>query len=159
MPGPLTDLLRTEYIPATDTMYLTGQTKDRPISGGEWGTAGTVVLRLDDWSKSPRLRYRIDLPYRAEKTFMVSFAVAGDLAMAVDCKTAEVFVYDNRDGRPLGTMRPGPEVHRESGWVDFRDALRARRLRDGRYLVLVEEDWKAKCLVYRLDDPLLGPGR
>ena len=28
---------------ATDTMWLTGQTKDRPISNGEWGTAGTVA--------------------------------------------------------------------------------------------------------------------
>ena len=31
-PPPFNDLLRTEYDPATDTMWLTGQTKDRPIS-------------------------------------------------------------------------------------------------------------------------------
>lgn len=159
MPEPLTDLLRTEYIPASDTMYLTGQTKDRPISGGEWGLAGTVVLRFDDWSKTPKLRYQIDLPYESGKRFMSSFALSGDLALAVDCKTAEVFVYDNRDGRHLGSLQPGPEVHRETGWVDFRDALRATRLRDGNYLVTVEEDWKGKSLVYRLEDPLRGAVR
>jgi hypothetical protein len=51
-------------------------------------------------------------------------------------------------------MKPGPEVHGESGWVDFRDAIRAVRRKDGRYLVFVEEDFKGKSLVYRLDDPL-----
>jgi hypothetical protein len=54
-------------------------------------------------------------------------------------------------------MRPGPEVHRESGWVDFRDALRALRRKDGSYLVFVEEDYKGKSLVYRLADPLRKP--
>ena len=155
MPAPFNDLLRTEYIAATDTMYLTGQTKDRPITNGEWGTAGTVVVRFDDWSKGPKgPRYRIDLPYEPDKKFMVSFCVAGDLAFAVECRTAEVFVYDNRDGHLAGTMKPGPEVAGESGWVDFRDGIRAIRRRDGSYLVFVEEDWKGKTLVYNLADPL-----
>jgi sugar lactone lactonase YvrE len=154
MPAPFTDLLRTEYVPGTDTMYLSGQTKDRPISHGEWGTAGTVIVRYDDWSKAPKRRYRIDLPYVGEKQFIVSVAYAGDLAFAVDCKSAEIFVYDLRDGSALGSMRPGPEVHGESGWVDFRDGIRAVRRQDGNYLVFVEEDYKGKSLVYRLDDPL-----
>ncbi|MHB1556366.1 MAG: hypothetical protein ACYC61_02680 [Isosphaeraceae bacterium] len=154
MPSPFNDLLRTESIPETDTMYLSGQTKDRPISNGEWGTAGTVIVRYDDWSKSPKLRYRIDLPYVGEKRFIVSIAYAGDLAFAVDCKSAEVLVYDLRDGSAVGSMKPGPEVHGESGWVDFRDGIRAIRRRDGSYLVFVEEDYKGKSLVYRLEDPL-----
>jgi hypothetical protein len=158
MPAPFTDLLRTEYIADTDSMYLSGQTKDRPISQGEWGTAGTVIVRFDDWTKSPRLRYRIDLPYVADKQFIVSVAYAGELAFAVDCKSAEVFVYNLHDGSPVGSMKPGPEVHGESGWVDFRDAIRALRRKDGGYLVFVEEDYKGKSLVYRLEDPL-GSGK
>ena len=154
MPAPFSDLLRTEYDPATDVMYLTGQTKDHPISGGEWGTAGTVVVRYDQWTKERKQRYRVNLPYEADKVFMVSFHVAGDLMFAVDCKKASVFVHDNRDGRFLGTMKPGPEVSGESGWVDFRDALRATRLKNGNYLVFVEEDSKAKTIIYQLEDPL-----
>ena len=154
MPAPFTDLLRTEYVPETDTMYLSGQTKDRPITHGEWGTAGTVIVRYDGWSKTPTLRYRVDLPYLADKQFIVSIAYAGELAFAVDCKSAQVFVYSLRDGSSLGSMKPGPEVHGESGWVDFRDAIRAMRRKDGSYLVFVEEDFKGKSLVYRLDDPL-----
>lgn len=154
MPVPFTDLLRTEYVPETDTMYLSGQTKDRPISHGEWGTAGTVIVRYDDWSGTPRIRYRIDLPYIGDKQFIVSVAYAGELAFAVDCKSVEVFVYNLADGSSLGTMKPGKEVHSESGWVDFRDGIRAMQRKDGSYLVFVEEDYKGKCLVYHLDDPL-----
>ena len=155
MPAPFTDLLRTEYDPSTDTMWLTGQTKDRPITNGEWGTAGTVVARYDGWSKgvsSPR--FVVNFPYTPDKTFMVSFCVAGDLFFAIDCKTAKVSVYDQEHGRLLGTMSPGPEVQREGGWIDFRDAIRASRLSDGSYLLFAEEDWKAKTIVYHLDDPL-----
>jgi hypothetical protein len=154
MPAPITDLLRTEYVPDTDTMYLSGQTKDRPISRGEWGTAGTVIVRYDSWSKTPRLRYRIDLPYVGDRQFIVAVAYAGELAFAVDGKSAEVFVYGLRDGSAVGSMKPGTEVHGESGWVDFRDGIRALRRKDGAYLVFVEEDYKGKSLVYRLEDPL-----
>ena len=155
MPAPFTDLLRTEYEPVSDVMWLTGQTKDRPITGGEWGTAGTVVACYDNWSKGPKAtRYEVDLPYEPGERFMASFCMAGELFFTVDCKSARVFVYDKKSGRHLGTLAPGPEVHRESGWLDFRDALRATRLEDGSYLIFAEEDFKAKILVYHLQDPL-----
>jgi hypothetical protein len=156
MPAPITDLLRTEYIPETDTMYLTGQTKEHEISGGEWGTVGTEVVRYDDWNKSPRLHYRTVLPYEKGTIWGESFAVAGGLLLVAIGKTAEVYVHDNRDGRLLGTLKPGPEVHGESGWLDIRDALRAFRRANGDYLIFAEEDWKGKVLVYRLKDPLKG---
>jgi hypothetical protein len=156
MPAPFSELLRTEYEPGTDVMWLTGQTKDRPISGGEWGTAGTVVARYDGWSKSPKApAYVVELPYEPHERFMVSFCVAGELFFTIDCKTAKVFPYEKKSGRLLGAMSPGPEVHRESGWIDFRDAIRATRLSDGSYLIFAEEDFKAKILVYHLQDPRL----
>ena len=160
MPAPFTDLLRTEYDPASDVMWLTGQTQDRPITGGEWGTAGTALARFDNWSRSPKAaRYKVDLPYEPGELFMVSFCVAGELFFTVDCKSAKVFVFEQKSGRHLGTLSPGPEVHRESGWIDFRDALRARRLDDGSYLIFAEEDLKAKVLVYHLKDPLAKGSR
>jgi SMP-30/Gluconolactonase/LRE-like region len=155
MPAPFNDLLRTEYDPATDTMWLTGQTRDRPISNGEWGTAGTVAARYDGWSKGPSApRFVVDFPYKPDATFMVSFCTAGDLFFAIDCKSAKVSVYDQEHGRLLGTLSPGPEVHGQSGWVDFRDGIRASRLGDGSYVLFAEEDWKAKGIAYHLQDPL-----
>jgi hypothetical protein len=54
-------------------------------------------------------------------------------------------------------MTPGPEVARESGWVDFPDAIRAFQRKNGEYLVFVEEDAKAKIIVYRLRLPQASP--
>jgi hypothetical protein len=43
-------------------------------------------------------------------------------------------------------MRPGKD---RSGWVDIPYAINVHRRGDGEYVVLVEEDWKAKGTVYR----------
>jgi len=45
-------------------------------------------------------------------------------------------------------MAPGPEVGNTSGWVDMTHGLRAFRRTDGSYVVVVEEDARAKNLVY-----------
>jgi len=61
-----------------------------------------------------------------------------------------------KDFRDLGWWCSA--LHRSNngqiGWVDFRDGIRAMRRKNGGYLVFVEEDYKGKSLVYRLEDPL-----
>ena len=152
VPGEITDFLRLEYLAGQDVMLLGGQTAERKLTGGEWGTVGTELFCYEAWSKSAerKLRWRIPLAYEPGKKWAVSLAAAGDFAFTVDCKSAEVSVFSLKDGSTVGTLRPGPEVHGESGWVDFRDALRAYRKKDGTYLVTVEEDAKGKCLVYHV---------
>jgi hypothetical protein len=53
------------------------------------------------------------------------------------------------DGRYVGSLSPGPEVGGSAGWQDMPYAIQAMRRRDGEYLVLVEEDWRGKNLLYR----------
>ncbi len=162
LPTPMNHLLRIEYLPKTDTMYLTGHTTDRPKTGNEWGQVGSEVLRFDDWSKGNRTpRYHVPLPYQPEtaarfpgasvtNATIKSFCTADDRLFAVESRTAKVHVYDANTGAKLGEMSPGPEVANESGWVDFPDAIRATRRKNGEYLVFVEEDAKGKVIVYRL---------
>jgi len=161
MPAPMTHLLRIEYYPATDTMYLTGHTADRPKTGGEWGQVGSEAWRIDSWGRGNRTpRWRAALPYSPEtrvktpgaavsNATIKSFCVAGDYAFAVESRSAKVHVYNAGTGEKVGEMTPGPEVAKESGWVDFPDAIRAFRRSSGEYLVFVEEDAKAKIIVYR----------
>lgn len=150
LPPGMNHLLRIEYWPETDTMFLTGYTDERPKKGGEWGIVGTEVWRIDGWMKGNRKpKWRAVLPYEADKLFTKSFCTAGDAVFAVECHSAKVHVFDRNTGRKLGEITPGPEVSRESGWVDFPDAIRAYRRRNGEYLIFVEEDWKAKTIVYR----------
>jgi hypothetical protein len=162
LPAPMNHLLRIEYLPKSDVMYLTGHTTDRPKTGGEWGQVGSEVLRIDNWSRGSRTpRYRVALPYQPEtaarfpgasvtNTTIKSFCTAGDRLFAVESRTAKVHVYDADTGAKLGELTPGPEVAKESGWVDFPDAIRATRRPNGEYIVFVEEDAKAKVIIYRL---------
>ena len=53
------------------------------------------------------------------------------------------------DGMPAGKIWPGREVGGQSGWVDITHALSALKLADDEYRMLVEEDFRGKCMLYR----------
>ena len=155
MPAPFNKLLRIKYYPDTDVMYLGGYTVDRPHTGEEWGIVGTEIVRYDNWKKHKTLRWRINLPYDPKANPMLiikAMDVEGDRVFAVDSRKAEVYVYDTETGAFVTKLTPGTEVAGETGWVDIPYALRAYRRANGEYVVFVEEDAKAKVIVYRLGE-------
>jgi hypothetical protein len=159
MPAPFNKLLRVKYFPDTDVMYLGGYTVDRPHTGEEWGIVGTEIVRYDNWTKDKKLRWRITLPYDLKANPMLiikAMDVAGDRVFAVDSINAEVYVYDTGTGVFVTKLTPGTEVAGESGWIDIPYALRAYRRANGEYVVFVEEDEKAKVIVYRLVEKRKG---
>jgi hypothetical protein len=152
MPAPFKSLARIKYFPETDTIYLGGYTVDRPHTGEEWGIVGTEIVRYDNWTKNKTLRWRINLPYDPKANPMLiikAMDVAGDRVFAVDSRKAEVYVYDTETGAFVTKLTPGTEVAGETGWVDIPYALRAYRRANGEYVVFVEEDAKAKVIMYR----------
>lgn len=152
MPAPFTTLSRLKYFPKTDVMYLGGYTSDRPQKGKEWGIVGTEIVRYDNWSKARKVRWRIPLPYEPEdaRTIVKAMDIAGDRVFAATVKTAEVYVYDARNGSSITKLAPGTEIAKETGWVDTPYGLRAFKRANGEYLVFVEEVWKGKVVMYRL---------
>jgi hypothetical protein len=79
-------------------------------------------------------------------------AVAGDYVFTGGWK-ARGRVWINRlvDGKEVGVLDPGPTVGgvENTGWIDVLTGINAHRRKDGEYLVFVEEDYKAKSLIYR----------
>jgi hypothetical protein len=159
MPAPFKSLARIKYFLETDTMYLTGYTNERPHTGKEWGTVGTEIVRYDNWSRIRNIRWRLALPYQpsdhpdpAAKNFLVIKAldIAGDRIFATSVLQPEMYVYDTATGTSIAQLKPGIEVAGESGWVDIPYGLRAFQRTKGEYLVFVEEDAKAKVIMYRL---------
>jgi hypothetical protein len=153
-PALFNTLERIKYFPETDVMYLAGYTVERPNLDGDWGLVGTEIVRYDNWSTSKNVRWRLALPYdpAAEPKAM---DVAGERVFAVTSKTGEaraieVYVYNAATGALVSKLSPGPEVSRESGWVDIPYGLRAYRRSNGEYLVFVEENSKGKVIMYRL---------
>ena len=55
------------------------------------------------------------------------------------------------DGAEVGVFDPGETVggNKNTGWMDIFTGITAQRRKDGEYLVFVEEDYKAKVLLYR----------
>ena len=153
-PGIITDLRRIEYIPETDTMYLSGFTKEHPAKGDDWGVVGSEILRFDNWSKGNRTpRWRTVVPYDVtgkREVYTEAMSVAGDYIFAVTGKTAEVYVYKTTTGTQVRKLKPGAEVGLQSGWIDIPYGIRAFRRSNGEYLVFVEEDEKAKIIMYQL---------
>lgn len=158
------DILRIRYFPAdtdgipADTMFLSGYTSAWPDNtGGWWGLVGRVVYRFDNWSGARTIHagYPIVLPSDTSispETPIVSMDIAGDYLFAGQSRNPQtITIYNLQTGAQLGVLTPGLEVGGpgSTGWLDFRDALRARKRATGEYLLFVEEDWKAKVLLYR----------
>ncbi|WP_268991465.1 hypothetical protein [Paraburkholderia sp. MMS20-SJTN17] len=153
MPAPFTRLARLVYIASTDTMYLSGFTSGVPWDSTHWKEAGPVLARYENWSTGkPTQVYAISLPWNTQsdpQTTTVGVAVAGDYVFVAELYTDRVDVYDARNGTAVGYMTPGASVGGTSGWVDVYLGISAMRRDNGEYVVLVEDDARAKILMYR----------
>lgn len=81
-----------------------------------------------------------------------SLALAGDCLFVGMVKPEpdkqQVHILSRDGGSYVGTFVPGPEVG-GTGWLDMPYAIQAMRRRNGEYLLLVEDDWRGKNLLYR----------
>ncbi len=64
-------------------------------------------------------------------------------------KTGRVEIFRASDGRAVGHVEPGPEVG-EVGLQDLRETLTAHRRANGEYVVLLEDDFRSKVVMYRI---------
>jgi hypothetical protein len=53
------------------------------------------------------------------------------------------------DGQYIGSLSPGTEVGGQAGWQDMPYSIQALKRKNGEYLILVEEDFRGKNLLYR----------
>jgi hypothetical protein len=159
-PKELKQLKRLRYLPQEDVMYLGGTTAEH--ANQHWKPMGPVICRYDDWSRPQRkLRWQIVAPYEKGSSGHSScepmgFDVADEYlfvpytgaSKSLGYRTGHIEVFRGSDGRSVGFMEPPAEVG-EIGLQDIRECLRAHRRADGEYLIFLEEDWKAKILLYR----------
>ena len=169
MPALFTLLRRAEYDAAGDTMILSGYTAAFPNTDRLWGKGiGRVVARYDHWSAgAAKPAWLIENLLYAKGAFhhdrfITALDVAGDCVFLQTSHCDEQFhentqtcyVYSKADGKPVGQMRPGPEVQIGPAQIDIAWGLRAYRRANGEYLVFVEDDWFGKALMYRWPGPV-----
>lgn len=153
LPGPFLQVNRIQYDVDSDALYVSGYTADAPASSQAWKEAGRVLTRYDGWLHgSKKHRYDINLPWNlASKPTQTIMSVyqEHDYIFAVEFLSANVHVYDSETGREIGLIVPGKEVGGGSGWVDTTQGISAYRRANGEYVIYVEEDARAKVLMYR----------
>ncbi len=159
-PGEFDRVKRLRYDVKTDTMYLGGTTSEH--RNQHWKPMGPVICRYDHWSKPGRtLHWKIVAPYERgssghESCEPMGFDVAGDYVFVpytgrsreLDFEMGHVEIFDARSGRRVDAMEPGPEIG-EIGLQDIRECLTAHALPNGEYLVFLEDDYKAKVVMFR----------
>jgi hypothetical protein len=79
-------------------------------------------------------------------------AAAGDYAFTGGWKErGRIHVNRLSDGAEIGVLEPGETVGGldKTGWIDLLTGINAFRRSNGEYLVFVEENYRAKSLIYR----------
>jgi hypothetical protein len=151
-PPEFAEVLRVQYFPETNAMYLTGYSWDQPARGTEhWGNCGREVIRYDDWDKPTRkVRSRMPFPDGALNIKAISVAPNANRLFAGEMETSVVFVYDTTDGKLAGIVEPDKDLVGNVGWIDIPAGVRAFERANGEILLLVEDSWAQKQMVYRL---------
>lgn len=159
-PAEFDEVRRLRFLPGRDVL-LAGGNKGQD-KNQHWKPMGPVLCRYDGWAGGkPTLRWRVVLPFARgskghESAEPISFDVAGDYVfvaytrgLAEDgVKWAYVKVYRLEDGQPVGFLSSEKELG-EIGLLDIVESVRAVRRQDGEYGVFLEDDYKAKVVLFR----------
>jgi len=167
-PEGWTSIHRVVYQPRTDTLYLTGNTVNHP--GKRTHMVGHAVGRYDHWTSDQRRRRYVfgDLPQCLRPQPPKSISVAGDYIFLaavwhsppvregqhsmkeLSGRPLMVHVYRAADGQYVGNMwgdwLPLPIV-------DMRHGMNAFKRSNGQYMILVEDVFRGKNIVYLWTPP------
>jgi hypothetical protein len=164
-PAAFETVKRLRYDAERDVMYLGGTTK--ADANQHWKPMGPVIARYDGWMKAeatgalPPPTWTIVMPYERgakghESCEPMGFDAAGDYlfipytgaSKEMGFGTGHVEVIRAADGQSVGHFEPSAEIG-EIGLQDLRETLTAHRRADGEYLIFLEDDYKAKTVLYR----------
>lgn len=151
-PAPINRLERIYYDPKKDAMYLVGYTRENPHHDGMWKIMGREVVRYDQWSTGNRTAsWRIVPDYLKDSSGDVkpaSVAITDDYLFICYVKEERVDIYSTETGEFVGEMNPLAIVG-DCGWVDIPEGIEAFKRENGDYIIFVEEDAKAKVIMYQ----------
>ncbi|QJE97557.1 hypothetical protein [Luteolibacter luteus] len=162
-PAEFKEVKRIRYDVTTDALYLGGTTAED--TNQHWKPMGPALARYDGWLNGEhQLTWKTILPYAKgssghESCEPMSFDVAGDFIFVAytgaskqeGVKTGRVEIFRTRDGSAVGHLEPGSEIG-EVGLQDIRETITAQRRENGEYMVMIEDDYKSKVVMYRIKE-------
>ncbi|MDZ7316351.1 MAG: T9SS type A sorting domain-containing protein [candidate division KSB1 bacterium] len=152
MPQPLNRLERVYYLPKLDAMFLVGYTREHPHHDGMWKIMGREIVRYDQWSLGNRIpTWQVVPDYLQDATGNLkpaSVAITEEYLFV--CYVIEEFVdiFSTETGDYVGRLSHTQALG-DCGWVDIPEGIEAFKRSNGEYLIFVEEDLKAKVIMYQ----------
>jgi len=159
-PKELTELKRFKIGPKRDIALFSGNTET--LKNQHWKPMGPVLCAYKGINTAnPELMWSITLPFEMgssghESNEPMSFEVVGDYVFV--CYTrglkqdgvrwAFVKVYALADGRFVGNMASENKTG-EIGLLDIEESMLVRQLKDGTYVVFLEDDYKGKNVIFK----------
>ncbi len=167
-PPELDEMRRVNYDAEHDLLVVGGSKGS--ATHQHWKPMGPVLCAYDGALRgSPRLRWSVTLPLDDgasghESHEPIGFDLAGDYCFvpytrglnADGLRHAFIKVLRLSDGRCIGNLA-AEDALGEIGLLDLEYSATARRLADGRYVVLLEEDCRAKTIMF-IWAPAAGAG-
>jgi hypothetical protein len=159
VPTDFTSACRAIYLPANDTMVISGFTTELPWDDryGQ-GPFGTSIAKYTNWSNaaSRTKMWQFETEFYVPKSDNSGFdnapkswAANEDFLYYSDIDFGSIDVHEMTGGEYVKTLIPGPEVNGTTGMIDIPHAMNAWKRANGEQLLFVEEDARCKNIVYR----------
>lgn len=150
LPAPINNPKRCAYDKDNDVFYISGTSPAKPYNGNSFQNVGSILCRYDNWSTNPTLKYQIDLPTVAGKFDPSCIAWAGDYVFLNGGFSEMVKVFNASNGSYVGDLvNNNKDTISFDGWVDITFGIEAHKRTNGEYIVAVEDDYRAKQLLFR----------
>ncbi len=156
-PEDFDDVRRLVYDAPNDAMYLCGYLKTDEVDS--WGVCGKTLRKYEHWStKERKIAWTIATPVNpkgenGKPLTPEGFAFAGDYLffgmVKPDGSEQRTYVLDAHTGKNLGAFKANGEEVNTASWHDMPYSVSALKRKNGVYLIMTEEDWRGKNIVYR----------
>jgi hypothetical protein len=138
------DMSRIKYVDETDVMYF-GTGAGYPYFND--------ILRFKNWSKGISVPDTLRIgknttTFTADDKYI--YANTGFDGLYTNTM-AEIDIWDAETLEPVGYILPGPEVNNFSGMMDLMYAIQVAKLPSGERIIVAEEDYYGKGIIYRWD--------
>ena len=139
------DMSRMKYVDETDIMYF-GTGSDYPYF--------TEIVRFKNWKKGGRVAETLSIgkpstSFTADDKYI--YLNVGKEGLYTKTM-AEIDIFDAETLKPIGYILPGAEVNNFSGMLDLMYAIKVSKLPNGERIIIVEEDFYGKGIIYKFSD-------
>ena len=139
------DMSRMKYVDETDIMYF-GTGSDYPYF--------TEIVRIKNWKKGGRVAETLSIgkpstSFTADDKYI--YLNVGKEGLYTKTM-AEIDIFDAETLNPIGYILPGAEVNNFSGMLDLMYAIKVSKLPNGERIIIVEEDFYGKGIIYKFSD-------